>query len=152
VSPRLVRVPPFAYTTYVVTTILANNDASGWAAVGLLLLIATSFALAMLLLTHIVGPSRKGEIKGLPYESGMNPIGSARQRFNVRFYLLAITFLLFDVEIVFLYPWAITFPSLGETEAGQSLAPLFLLRMLFFIGTSIVAFLYAWRKGVFRYD
>jgi NADH-quinone oxidoreductase subunit A len=81
----------------------------------------------------------------------MNPIGTARRRFNVRFYVVAMTFLLFDVEIVFLYPWAVTFPSLAGSE-GDTLAPLFLARMLFFILTTLIAFVYAWRKGVFRYD
>jgi NADH-quinone oxidoreductase subunit A len=81
----------------------------------------------------------------------MNPIGSARRRFNVRFFIVAMTFLLFDVEIVFLYPWAATFPALGG-EAGEALEPLFLGRMLFFVMTTILAFTYAWRKGVFRYD
>lgn len=130
---------------------LAYADFNHWAALGVLLLMAIGFGVANLILTHILGPSRKGPVKGMVYESGMNPIGSARRRFNVRFYIVAMTFLLFDVEIVFLYPWAVTFPSLGG-EHADVLSPLFLGRMLFFILTSIVAFVYAWRKGVFRYD
>ncbi|NBC10623.1 MAG: NAD(P)H-quinone oxidoreductase subunit 3 [Planctomycetes bacterium] len=112
---------------------------------------AIGFGVVNLLLTEIIGPSRKGEVKGKTYESGMEPIGTARRRFNVRFYVVAMTFLLFDVEIVFLYPWATTFPALGG-EQGDPLSIQFLLRMLFFILTSIIAFVYAWRKGVFRYD
>ena len=81
--------------------------------------------------------------------SGVNPVGDTKQRFNVRFYLVAMSFLVFDVEIVFLYPWGTVFPSLSDES---HLAPLFLGRMLFFIFTSIIAFAYAWRKGVFRYD
>jgi len=122
-----------------------------WAAVGVLLLMAIAFGGGNIVLTHLLGPSRKGEVKGTVYESGMNPIGDARRRFNVRFYVVAMTFLLFDVEIVFLYPWATTFPSLGGAE-GEALSPMFFGRMLFFILTSIIAFAYAWRKGVFRYD
>jgi NADH:ubiquinone oxidoreductase subunit 3 (subunit A) len=79
----------------------------------------------------------------------MNPIGSARRRFNVRFYIVAMTFLVLDVEIVFLYPWASVFPNLSD---ASDLAPLFLGRMMFFVLTTIIAFAYAWRKGVFRYD
>lgn len=131
--------------------LLAATSFSMWAAVGILLLMAMGFGVGNLFLTHLLGPSRKGEIKGGVYESGMNPIGDARRRFNVRFYIVAMTFLLFDVEIVFLYPWATTFPSLGGTE-GDALSPIFFGRMLFFILTSIIAFAYAWRKGVFRYD
>ncbi len=130
---------------------LAAGDFALWAAVGVLLLMAIGFGVGNLVLTEIIGPSRKGEVKGKTYESGMDPIGSARRRFNVRFYVVAMTFLLFDVEIVFLYPWAATFPALGG-EAGEGLSIQFLLRMLFFILTSVIAFVYAWRKGVFRYD
>ena len=79
----------------------------------------------------------------------MNPIGTARKRFNVRFYVLAMTFLVFDVEIIFLYPWAVTFTQLEPQSAAASL---FLGRIMFFIGTSILAYIYAWRKGVFRWD
>lgn len=122
-----------------------------YAALGVLLLVALAFGAGNLVLTHILGPTRQGKIKGTVYESGVNPIGSARRRFNVRFYVVAMTFLLFDVEIVFLYPWAVTFPALGGVE-GDALGPWFLGRMLFFILTSIIAFAYAWRKGVFRYD
>lgn len=122
---------------------------SHYAPLGILLLMALSFGFGNLILTHIIGPSRKGDRKGIVYESGMNPIGDTQRRFNVRFYIVAVTFLLFDVEIVFLYPWATVFPSLAEDSA---LRPLFLARVLFFLLTSVVAFVYAWRKGVFRYD
>mgnify|MGYP002624420654 FL=1 len=114
-----------------------------------IILMALVFGGGNLAITHILGPSRQGSVKGSVYESGVNPIGSARRRFNVRFYIVAMTFLVFDVEIVFLYPWATVFPSLSS-ESGLSL--LFLGRMLFFVLTSVIAFMYAWRKGVFRYD
>lgn len=133
------------------TPLLADSSFSHYAALGVLLLMAIGFGVGNVVLTTFLGPSRKGEIKGKIYESGMDPIGSARRRFNVRFYIVAMTFLLFDVEIVFLYPWAVTFPALGGTE-GQLLTPLFLARMLFFVLTTVIAFVYAWRKGVFRYD
>jgi len=132
-------------------TTLADSELNQYAALGVLLLMAIVFGVANLLITTILGPGRKGEVKGTVYESGMNPFGNARRRFNVRFYVVAMTFLLFDIEIVFLYPWAVTFPSLAGSE-GDSLAPLFLGRMLFFVLTTLIAFVYAWRKGVFRYD
>ena len=130
---------------------LAADDLNQYAALGVLMLMAITFGVANLVLTTVIGPHRQGETKGTTYESGMNPIGNARRRFNVRFYVVAMTFLLFDVEIVFLYPWALTFPSLDGKE-GAALAPLFLGRMLFFVLTTLIAFVYAWRKGVFRYD
>lgn len=126
-------------------------DVNHYFALSILLLMAVAFGVGNVVLTTILGPSRKGEIKGKTYESGMNPLSDARRRFNVRFYIVAMTYLLFSVEIIFLYPWAITFPALGGEE-GAALKPVFLGRMLFFILTSIIAFVYAWRKGVFRYD
>ena len=124
-------------------------DLEAYAPIGVLVVMAILFAVANLALTHVLGPRREGPDKGIAYESGMNPIGSARKRFNVRFYILAMTFLVFDVEIIFLYPWAVTLSNLAprSPEAG-----LFLGRIMFFIGTSIVAYVYAWRKGVFRWD
>ena len=133
------------------TASLAASDFSQWTALGVLVLMAIVFALGNLLLTTFLGPSRKGEVKGSVYESGMNPIGNARRRFNVRFFVVAMTFLLFDVEIVFLYPWAATFSGLGGS-VGEGLEPMFLGRILFFVLTTVIAFVYAWRKGVFRYD
>ncbi len=123
-----------------------------WAALGVLLLMALTFGFGNLIVTHLLGPSRKGETKGVVYESGMNPIGSARRRFNVRFFVVAMTFLLFDVEIVFLYPWAATFPALADEIDGVAWHGMYLGRMLFFLLTTVLAFMYAWRKGVFRYD
>ncbi len=120
-------------------------------ALTLLLIMAVGFGVGNVVLTSILGPSRKGEVKGQTYESGMNPLGDTKRRFNVRFYIVAMSYLLFGVEIVFLYPWAITFPALGGVE-GEAVKPVFLGRMLFFILTSVIAFVYAWRKGVFRYD
>jgi NADH-quinone oxidoreductase subunit A len=129
--------------------LLAVETFSHYAPLGVLLLMAIAFGVGNVIASSLLGPRRSGTTKGLIYESGMNPIGSARRRFNVRFYIVAMTFLVFDVEIVFLYPWATVFPSLSS-ESG--LSPLFLGRMLFFILTSVIAFVYAWRKGVFRYD
>ena len=129
-------------------------DFGVYASVGMLLVIAVLFGAGALVATKLFGPSRDGSVKGTAYESGVNPIGNTRKRFNVRFFLLAMSFLLFDVEIVFLYPWAVTFPQLatGEGTMGDVLSPMFLLRMLFFVLTSVLAFAYAWRKGVFSYE
>jgi len=115
----------------------------------LLLGLAASFAIIVLIATHLLGPRREGQVKGGAYESGMNPINTARKRFNVRYYLLAMTFLVFDVEIIFLYPWATTF---RQVAPGSEMSGLFLGRILFFLLTSVAAYVYAWRKGVFRFD
>jgi NADH-quinone oxidoreductase subunit A len=114
-----------------------------------LLAVQAIFAVVNIVASQLIGPKRQEAVKGMPYESGMNPIGGARRRFNVRFYILAMTFLVFDVEIIFLYPWAVTFTQLGP-RSPEGL--LFLGRILFFIAMSVAAYVYAWKKGVFRWD
>ena len=124
-------------------------DLDAYIPIGILVAMAIIFAVANLAMTHVLGPRAEGPTKAIAYESGVNPVGTARKRFNVRFYIVAMTFLVFDVEIIFLYPWAVTFAKLG---ARTDDAKLFLIRIMFFIATSIVAYIYAWRKGVFRWD
>ena len=124
-------------------------DFEAYLPIGILVLIALAFAVGMLVMTHLFGLSKGGPRKDTTYESGMDPFGTARRRFNVRFYILAMTFLVFDVEIIFLYPWAVTFAKLAPRSPE---AALFLGRIMFFIATSIIAYIYAWRKGVFRWD
>ena len=124
-------------------------ELSSYLPVALIIVMAVIFCVVNLVGTHLLGPKRHGDRKEQAYESGMAPIGTARKRFNIRFYILAMTFLVFDVEIIFLYPWAVNFTQL---EPMSSEATLFFGRILFFILTSIVAYIYAWKKGVFRCD
>lgn len=128
---------------------LATVNVLSYLQLGIMIGIAVTFAVGVIVLTKLIGPSRSGPTKGMPYESGMNPVGTARKRFNVRFYLIAMVFLLFDVEVVFLYPWATTFPNLA---AGTPEGLVWLGRILFFLLTTVVAYLYGYRKGVFRFD
>lgn len=129
--------------------LLAQTDLGGYLPVFIIILMAITFAVANLVITNLLGPSRQGATKGITYESGMNPVGTARKRFNVRFYLIAVVFLVFDVEIIFLYPWASTFSNLTP-HSDNSL--LWLVRIMFFLFTTVVAYLYGWRKGVFKFD
>lgn len=115
----------------------------------LLIVMAITFAVANVVASLIIGPSRAGSVKGTTYESGMVPIGTARKRFNVRFYIIAMTFLVFDVEVVFLYPWAVTYSNINPDSAYHSV---FWGRILFFMLTTVVAYVYGYRKGVFRFD
>jgi NADH-quinone oxidoreductase subunit A len=128
---------------------LAAVELVSYLPVLLIVLMAIAFVVANIVGSALIGPQAAGRTKGIAYESGMDPIGSTKKRFNVRFYMLAMTFLVFDVEIIFLYPWAVTFTQLDprSPEAG-----LFLGRILFFVGTGVAAYVYAWRKGVFRWD
>jgi NADH-quinone oxidoreductase subunit A len=124
-------------------------DFEAYVPIGLLVVIALLFATGGLIATELFGHKTSGPRKDITYESGMDPFGTARKRFNVRFYILAMTFLVFDVEIIFLYPWAVTFAKLAPRSPE---AALYLGRIAFFIATSIIAYIYAWRKGVFRWD
>ncbi len=129
--------------------LLATNELINYLPVAVILGMAVIFGVVNLVATSILGPKRTGGEKSDTYESGMNPIGTARRRFNIRFYILAMTFLVFDIEIIFLYPWALDFAQL---DPGSPDATLFLGRILFFILMSIIAYIYAWKKGVFRWD
>lgn len=117
----------------------------------LYVLFILAFAGASLFFAHAIGPRRKTPVKQMTYESGMDPIGDARQRFDVKFYLIAILFLVFDVELLFLYPWAVVAYN-SETPLPAGLRePVFWL-MIVFLATLVVAYVYAWRKGVFRWQ
>jgi len=123
-------------------------DLQAYVPLGILLLMAVFFAVFNIGVSLVLGPRRDGPVKQRPYESGMDPLTPARKRFNVRFYMLAMVFLVFDVEVIFLYPWAATFRNVG---AGSAEAAVFLGRILFFLFTTVVALLYAYRKGVVRF-
>ena len=130
-------------------TSLAQTSLESYLPIALIVLMAVGFGIGNVVVSQIIGPRRAGAVKGQTYESGMNPVGTARKRFNVRFYLIAVVFLVFDVEIIFLYPWASTFSSL---EPRSETALLWLVRIMFFLFTTVVAYLYGWRKGVFKFD
>jgi NADH-quinone oxidoreductase subunit A len=114
------------------------------------------FVATNLLLAQFAGPRKRTSVKEMPYESGMDPVGDARQPFDVKFYIVAILFLVFDVELLFLYPWAVSayLPTNGGfDDPGIPLAlrgTVFAV-MLVFMATLVIAYIYAWRKGVFRW-
>ena len=130
---------------------LAAGLYNQWAVIAILLLISLGFAVGNLVLSAYMGPSRKGKIKDEPYESGMNPVGTTKQRFNVRFYLVAMIFLVFDVEVLFLIPWLTIFPNADGLKTMASLGMLFGAVMAFTV-IILVAYIYAWGKGVLRWD
>jgi NADH-quinone oxidoreductase subunit A len=113
------------------------------------LVVLILFVSSVMVLTHTIGPNKKTAVKQMPYESGMDPIGDARQRFDVKFYLVAIMFLVFDVELLFLYPWAVVAYREGG-PFGVLQGPVFWC-VLTFIALLFVAYVYDWKKGVFRW-
>ncbi len=105
--------------------------------------LAGVIVLALLLIAQKVGPKSLNPVKAEPFESGNPPRGDARVRFSVRFYLVAMLFLIFDLEIVFLYPWAILFRQLGVFG---------LIEMGIFLGILMIGFAYVWKKGALDWD
>ena len=125
-------------------------DLSAYAPIFLYLVVVLGFAAVSLLAAHLIGPRRDTRVKLMPYESGMDPVGDARQRFDVKFYLIAIMFLVFDVELLFLYPWAvIAYAEEGYLPAALNW-PVF-WSILVFLALLLVAYVYDWRKGVFKW-
>ncbi len=123
-----------------------------------LILCATVLAVGMVAAGQLLGPKRSTEVKRMPYESGMDPIHDARRRFDFRFHAVAIAFLIFDVEVLFLYPWAVAnkdpagLKAVAATATSSHWSPgLVFLEILVFVGLLAVGYVYAWRRGVFRW-
>jgi NADH-quinone oxidoreductase subunit A len=110
---------------------------------GLAIVIGTS----MIVLSYLLGPRRPTDVKERPYESGMPPLGGAHERFSVKFYLVAVLFILFDIETVFLIPWAVIFMGNGAVTTG-----FLLVEMLVFLVILFVGYVYVWKRGAFQWD
>lgn len=106
------------------------------------------FAVTNIILSHFVGTRKNTRAKLMPYECGMDPVGSAHQRFSVKFYLIAMLFILFDIEAIFLLPWAVVFRSLMQKLSR----PFVFLEMMIFVGVLLVGYIYVWRKGLFEWN
>ena len=113
------------------------------------LVVVITVSVGALAAAHLIGPKRHTPVKDMPYESGMDPIGDSRQRFDVKVYLIAILFLVFDVELLFLYPWAAAYQQ--GTITQPAFRTIVFVEVLAFLATVVVAYVYAWRKGVFRW-
>jgi len=109
--------------------------------------ISIVMAVSILVIATLIGPKNRTAVKLMPYESGMDPIHSARQRFNISYYLLAIEFLVFDVELLVLYPWAVAAHKQGTFGPGHEV----FWGVMGFIGILTVGFAYTWRKGLFKW-
>jgi NADH-quinone oxidoreductase subunit A len=107
------------------------------------------FAVTNIVLSHLVGKRKNTRAKLMPYECGMDPVGSAHQRFSVKFYLIAMLFILFDIEAVFLLPWAVVFKTMSRaTSEGRSFI---FFEMMIFIAVLLVGYIYVWKKGLFEW-
>ena len=103
-------------------------------------------AILMLGLSHVLSSYRRTPVKIAPYESGMPVLGDARERFSVKFYLVAMLFIIFDIETVFMIPWAVAFRQLGD------MAGLLIIEMFVFIVILAVGYVYIWKRGALQWD
>jgi NADH-quinone oxidoreductase subunit A len=110
----------------------------GWLSILIMIALGAGFALISVVLSSVLGPSKPSPEKSAPYECGMPAVGDARERQSVKFYLVAMIFLLFDIEVAFLYPWAMALRDLGWSGFVQ---------VLLFMGLLLAGYVYVWRKG-----
>ncbi|MDH3999120.1 MAG: NADH-quinone oxidoreductase subunit A [Desulfuromonadales bacterium] len=108
-----------------------------------LIFIAICFSIGSVLFSRAIGEKRESALKMSPYECGMPPVGSARERFSIKFYIIAMLFIVFDIEVVFMYPWAVMFKRLGLFGFAE---------MGVFILILLVGYIYVWKKGALEWE
>lgn len=116
----------------------------------LIFIVAAGFAAGNIFISQFIGQRKRTRTKMMPYECGKDPVGDARQRFSVKFYLIAMLFILFDIEVIFLVPWAVVFKTLSSPEFG--LANLIYVEMMIFIVLLLVGYIYVIKKGAFDWN
>src|SRR4249920_1664935 len=114
-----------------------------WAPIGFFFILVSGFGIVVLIASNILGVKKPDPKKLAPYECGIDPIGTARERFSVKFYLVAVLFLLFDIEAVFLFPWAVVYRDLKMFGFFE---------MLVFIAAILAGYIYAWKKGALEWE
>ena len=122
-----------------------------YAPIGIMFIVAAGFGISQLFVTQLIGPRKRTATKLMPYESGKDPVGGARDRYSMKFYTVAVIFLLFDIEVLFMVPFAVAFKSLigAEVSTGVAYGTIALIEILIFISTLIVGYIYVWKKGTF---
>jgi NADH-quinone oxidoreductase subunit A len=122
-----------------------------YAPIGVMFLVALGFAVSQLLVTQLIGPRKRTATKLMPYECGKDPIGSARDRYSIKFYTVAVIFLLFDIEVLFMIPFAVAFKELLNQQkiSGIAFGTIAFIEILIFIATLVVGYIYIWKKGTF---
>ena len=121
---------------------------SDYLPIALMFLVAVGFAAGNVLLSQLVGQHKATRTKTMPYECGKDPVGSARERFSVKLYLVAMIFILFDIELIFLLPWAVVF---RDFVATHGLGTLIYVEMMTFVVLLLVGYVYILKKGLFEW-
>ena len=122
-----------------------------YAPIAVMFIVAVGFAASQILVTQLIGPRKRTAVKLMPYECGKDPIGSARDRYSIKFYSVAVIFLLFDIEVLFMVPFAVAFKYLIDQQkiTGIAFGAVALVEILVFIATLVVGYIYVWKKGTF---
>jgi NADH-quinone oxidoreductase subunit A len=123
---------------------------SDYLPIALMFIVAIGFAAGNVLLSQLVGQHKATRTKTMPYECGKDPVGTARERFSVKFYLVAMIFILFDIELIFLIPWAVVFKTFAA--GGRALSNLIYVEMMLFVVLLLVGYVYILKKGLFEWS
>lgn len=128
-----------------------NFNIMDYAPIGVMFLVAIGFAVSQIMVTQLIGPRKRTATKLMPYECGKDPVGSARDRFSIKFYTVAVIFLLFDIEVLFMVPFAVAFKKLLQIQQVTSISygTIAFVEILVFIATLVVGYIYVWKKGTF---
>ena len=133
---------------------MSGFDLMDYAPIAVMFMVAMGFAASQLLVTQLIGPRKRTATKLMPYECGKDPVGSARDRFSIKFYNVAVVFLLFDIEVLFMIPFAVAFKELFKINI--SYGTIAFIEIMIFIATLIIGLIYAWKKepliGMFRHE
>ncbi len=130
---------------------MSEYSAFDYVPIAIMFMVAAGFGLSQLLVTQLIGPRKRTATKLMPYECGKDPVGSARSRFSIKFYTVGVVFLLFDIEVLFIIPFAVAFKSLllEEKLSGISFGTIAFIEIMIFISTLVIGYIYVWKKGVF---
>lgn len=129
-----------------------------YAPIAIMFMVAVGFAVSQILVTQLIGPKKRTSTKLMPYESGKDPVGNARSRFSIKFYTVAVAFLLFDLEVLFIIPFAVAFKNLlaAETSAANTAGILYgtvaFATMMIFLATVVIGLIFEWKKGTFDWS
>lgn len=128
-----------------------NFNIMDYAPIGVMFLVAIGFAVSQIIVTQLIGPRKRTATKLMPYECGKDPVGSARDRFSIKFYTVAVIFLLFDIEVLFMVPFAVAFKKLLQMQQVTSISygTIAFVEILVFISTLVIGYIYVWKKGTF---
>lgn len=127
---------------------MSNFALNDYLPILLMFIVAVGFAAGNVLLSQLVGQRKRTRTKLMPYECGKDPVGSARERFSVKFYLIAMLFILFDIEVIFLVPWAVIFKDFLKNGQGN----LIYVEMMLFVALLLVGYIYVVKKGAFDWS